>query len=107
MGTVTRTKLIVFNGKKDYNEEAYQYWLKEYSFIQPSARNYLSRDACIKKYALLTNVLRDNDLALDFIKVDPSVLTYSSERVQEIYNVWLEKLKGDENSLQELLVRNP
>lgn len=86
---------------------AYDSWMKLYDTIPMTAPNYLTKEACIKKFCNLAKASGDTVGALAMVANDPGVLRFREETVSESYSAWLRKFDGDEQKTLELCVRAP
>ena len=86
---------------------AYDSWMKLYDTIPMTAPNYLTKEACIKKFRNLAKASGDSAGALAMVANDPGVLRFKEETVSESYSAWLRKFDGDKQKTLELCVRAP
>ena len=91
---------------KETLDNAYEIWNNANDFLPESAPSYLSsRDVHIK-FSQISNILKSPEQALILINNDPTVFSFSIDRIKESYEAWCEKLESEEKALM-LVQMNP
>ena len=101
------SKAIKTTIPKEVLDNAYEIWSNANDFLPESAPSYLSQNDVNIKFSEISNILKSPEQAIILINNDPTVFSFSIDRIKESYEAWCEKLESEEKALKMVQMNPP